>query len=189
MVILTVLGIGGFWGVGHIISVSLQHDEETWRSDAGSPETNTRGDTQAHLTSSEDDEIDFLGLPRAEPTIIKREALPPWKKSGPCTCDVFMAKHMKEVEADVASYAATHSTPSAKQGLPINLGRARPVGSRVTRSNLPSVAEEVLDAILAKVPIDQPDVIEFDHFCRFPATLPDMDDWDERGPAGCNPSV
>eukprot|EP00971_Amphidinium_carterae_P023053 454631-Amphidinium_carterae.1 len=63
------------------------------------------------------------------------------------------AKHMQEVDADVARHAADHPHPqrTAKHRRKFGGRRARRVGFRGTRSNLPSgEEEEARDAFLAK---------------------------------------
>eukprot|EP00971_Amphidinium_carterae_P051367 1011740-Amphidinium_carterae.1 len=114
---------------------------------------------------------------------------------------------MQEVDEEVARHTAAHAHPQRKR-LRRKLGqwRVRRVGSRATRSNLDSIAEETLNDFMARMPLNQPDKfarcrrgpsdvfdLRNDAFlsslctCSFPATLPDMDDWDERGvPLQCD---
>eukprot|EP00971_Amphidinium_carterae_P111842 2215353-Amphidinium_carterae.1 len=81
--------------------------------------------------------------------------------------------------------------PSAKQRLARRLGDGDRIGSRTTRCNLNSVAEESLHDFLVRMPSHQPD--EFARFRHSPPDaldrwlsslctnhfFPDMDVWDE----------
>eukprot|EP00971_Amphidinium_carterae_P022386 441422-Amphidinium_carterae.1 len=76
------------------------------------------------------------------------------------------AKHMEELEQDVARHAASCPTWHSKArlcGRKMKTGRrrARCVGSGGTRSSLPSVAEEeACDAFFERTEVDEPDEFE-----------------------------